>query len=231
MKININRLMSAIESYATYGQVEGCGVTRPSFSKADYQVRNLFIQELKELGMAVTVDAIANIWGTLPGTGEKEKPIVMGSHLDTVPNGGKYDGALGVLVAKEIVETLREYEVTLAHPLQIVSFTAEEANEFNFSTMGSRALSRRLHAEELRGASDKTGTTLEAAVKKAGGDLSKIDAGQQNAMATYFELHIEQGSKLENQNLSVGIVDSIVGIYRDLVTVEGQQNHSGTTVM
>lgn len=181
--------------------------------------------------MAVTVDAIANIWGTLPGTGEKEKPIVMGSHLDTVPNGGKYDGALGVLVAKEIVETLREYEVTLAHPLQIVSFTAEEANEFNFSTMGSRALSRRLHAEELRGASDKAGTTLEAAVKKAGGDLSKIDAGQENAMAAYFELHIEQGSKLENQNLSVGIVDSIVGIYRDLVTVEGQQNHSGTTVM
>ena len=231
MKININRLMSAIESYAAYGQVEGGGVTRPSFSAADYQVRNLFIQELKDLGMTVTVDAIANIWGTLPGTGEKEKPIVMGSHLDTVPNGGKYDGALGVLVAKEIVETLREYEVTLAHPLQIVSFTAEEANEFNFSTMGSRALSRRLHAEELRGASDKAGTTLETAVKKAGGDLSKIDAGQQNAMAAYFELHIEQGSKLENQNLSVGIVDSIVGIYRDLVTVEGQQNHSGTTVM
>ncbi|MGH2316671.1 Zn-dependent hydrolase [Planococcus sp. SE5232] len=231
MKININRLMSAIEAYAKYGQVEGGGVTRPSFSTADYQVRELFSQELEALGMTVSVDAIANIWGTLPGSDEMSPPLVIGSHLDTVPNGGKYDGALGVLVAKEIVETLKEHQVTLAHPLQIVSFTAEEANEFNFSTMGSRALSGKLSSEELLAAEDRSGRTLAAAVEKAGGDLSKVGTGNKKTMAAYFELHIEQGSKLENENLSVGIVDSIVGIYRDLITIDGQQNHSGTTIM
>ncbi|WP_142826897.1 Zn-dependent hydrolase [Planococcus soli] len=231
MEINIDRLMANIEAYATYGKEKNGGVNRPSFSAADYEVRNLFTQELKALGMSVSIDSIANIWGTLPGSGEKDVPLVIGSHLDTVPNGGKYDGALGVLAAKEIVQTLIDHHITLAHPLQIVSFTAEEANEFNFSTMGSRAMSGKLVSQELLAASDRTGRTLATAIEKAGGDLSLMDAEEKGSMAAYFELHIEQGSKLENEKLSVGIVDSIVGIYRDLVTIEGQQNHSGTTVM
>ena len=231
MHINIDRLMRDIESFAEYGKKEDGGVNRPSFSTADYQLRKLFAHELEQLGMNVSVDAIANMWGTLPGTGEKPLPLVIGSHLDTVPNGGKYDGALGVLVAKEIVRTLRDQHITLAHPLQIVSFTAEEANEFNFSTMGSRAFSGKLSSKDLQGAEDSTGRTLTEAVEKAGGKLSQIGAAKPRAIAAYFELHIEQGRKLEKENLSVGIVDSIVGIYRDLVTIEGEQNHSGTTIM
>lgn len=231
MEINIDRLMADIEAYAKYGQEKNGGVNRPSFSAADYEVRNLFMQDLKALGMNVSVDPIANIWGTLPGTGEKDAPLVIGSHLDTVPNGGKYDGALGVLAAKEVAQTLIDHNITLSHPLQIVSFTAEEANEFNFSTMGSRAMSGKLSTQELLAASDRSGRSLETSVEKAGGDLLQVDAEEKRAMAAYFELHIEQGSKLEKEKLSVGIVDSIVGIYRDLVTIEGQQNHSGTTVM
>lgn len=231
MEINIDRLMADIEAYAKYGQEKNGGVNRPSFSAADYEVRNLFMQDLKALGMNVSVDPIANIWGTLPGTGEKDAPLVIGSHLDTVPNGGKYDGALGVLAAKEVAQTLIDHNITLSHPLQIVSFTAEEANEFNFSTMGSRAMSGKLATQELLAASDRSGRSLETSVEKAGGDLLQVDAEEKRAMAAYFELHIEQGSKLEKEKLSVGIVDSIVGIYRDLVTIEGQQNHSGTTVM
>ncbi|TWT06736.1 Zn-dependent hydrolase [Planococcus sp. CPCC 101016] len=231
MHINISRLMRDIEAYAEYGKEKDGGVNRPSFSAADYQLRELFAQELEELGMNVSVDAIANVWGTFPGNGEKDFPLVIGSHLDTVPNGGKYDGALGVLVAKEIVQTLRDQHITLAHPLEIVSFTAEEANEFNFSTMGSRAFNGKLSSEELYEAKDSTGRTLAEAVEKAGGKLSQIGAAKQKTMAAYFELHIEQGRKLEKENLSVGIVDSIVGIYRDLVTIEGEQNHSGTTIM
>lgn len=231
MKINIDRLMADVEAYAAYGAGKNGGVNRPSFSTADYEVRNFFIQNLKKLGMSITIDPIGNIWGTFPGTGEKPAPLVIGSHLDTVPDGGKFDGALGVLAAKEVVQTLIDHNVTLAHPLQIVSFTAEEANEFNFSTMGSRAISGKLGSHELMAASDQQGRTLAAAVEKAGGDLLQLDTEEKRAMAAYFELHIEQGSKLENEKLSVGIVDSIVGIYRDLVTIEGQQNHSGTTVM
>lgn len=231
MKINIDRLMEEIERYATYGKQMSGGITRPSFSEEDYQVRELFSQQLKDLGMSVSVDAIANIWGTLEGDGRSEKPIVIGSHLDTVPNGGKFDGALGTLVAKEIVQTLVEQQQSLKHPIQVVSFTAEEANEFNFATMGSRSFVGKLTDKELKEAQNHEGLKLDDAVKRAGGDISQLANAATPSLAAFFELHIEQGKKLEKQNLPVGVVNSIVGIWRDTVIIDGEQNHSGTTMM
>lgn len=231
MKINIVRLMEEIERYASYGKQPSGGVTRPSFSEKDYETRQLFVQQLKEMGLQVHIDPIANIWGTLAGNGNSTKPIVIGSHLDTVPNGGKFDGALGVLAAKEIIQTLKDYGHTPNHPLQIVSFTAEESNEFNFSTMGSRAVTGKLSGADLSEVSNQDGLSLSGAVIRAGGDIDKIEAIEQGAIAAFFELHIEQGKKLERQNLPLGVVDRIVGIHRDIVTVEGEQNHSGTTMM
>lgn len=231
MKIDIDRLMEEIERYAAYGKQASGGITRPSFSEEDYQVRDLFAQQLEELGMSVSVDAIANIWGTWEGNGSSEKPIVIGSHLDTVPNGGKFDGALGVLVAKEIVQTLVDQQHSLKHPLQVVSFTAEEANEFNFATMGSRSFVGKLTDKDLKDAHNNEGLKLEEAVKKAGGNISQLSDTSNKDLAAFFELHIEQGRKLEKQNLPVGVVNSIVGIWRDIVSIEGEQNHSGTTMM
>lgn len=231
MKINIERLLAEIERYASHGKDPDGGVTRPSFCEKDYEVRQLFVQQLKEIGLQVHIDSIANIWGTLAGNGNSDKPIVLGSHLDTVPNGGKYDGALGVLAAKEIVQTLRENGRTLNHPLQIVAFTAEESNEFNFSTMGSRAITGKLSRTDLSEVSNHNGLSLSEAVDRAGGDIDKIEPMERDAIAAFFELHIEQGKKLERQNLPLGVVDRIVGIYRDIVTIEGEQNHSGTTMM
>ncbi|RNF40343.1 Zn-dependent hydrolase [Planococcus salinus] len=223
--------MNEVERYASYGKQPTGGITRPSFSKEDYQVRELFSTQLEDLGLSVSVDPIANVWGTLKGDGHSDKPIVLGSHLDTVPNGGKYDGALGVLVAKEIVQTLIDQQRTLKHPLQIVSFTAEEANEFNFATMGSRAFTGKLTANELSEAQNNEGLKLVDAVKKAGGDISQVSDANSKNLAAFFELHIEQGKKLEKQNLPVGVVNRIVGISRDIVSVDGEQNHSGTTMM
>ncbi|HSI66182.1 MAG TPA: M20 family metallo-hydrolase [Planococcus sp. (in: firmicutes)] len=231
MKINSQRLMDEIETYSTYGQQANGGITRPSFSEKDFEVRSLFIRQLKALGMDVRVDAIANIWGTIPGNGTSEHPIAVGSHLDTVPNGGKFDGALGVLAAKEIVQTLQENHIVLNHPLQVVSFTAEESNEFNFSTMGSRAFTGKLATDDLQDATNSEGLRLQEAVARAGGNLANIGSEPKTALAAFFELHIEQGRKLEKRNLPIGIVNSIVGIHRDLVTVRGDQNHSGTTMM
>jgi hydantoinase/carbamoylase family amidase len=231
MKINIKRLMAEIEHYASYGIQPSGGVTRPSFSEKDYEVRQLFIRQLKDLGLHVYIDSIANIWGTLKGNGTSKKPIVIGSHLDTVPNGGKFDGALGVLAAKEIVQTLTDHQYILNHPLQIVSFTAEESNEFNFSTMGSRAATGKLSTFDLSEASNQEGVSLREAVLQAGGDIDQISAIGKDAIAAFFELHIEQGKKLERQNFPLAVVDRIVGIYRDMVTIEGEQNHSGTTMM
>ena len=231
MKINIDRLMSEIEYYGDHGLIPNEGVTRPSFSENDYKIREIFVNHLKQMGLVVRIDPIANIWGKLVSHNENALSIVIGSHLDTVPNGGKFDGALGVLVAKEIIQTLQENDVMLNHHLEIVSFTGEEANDFNLSTMGSRALSGKLDYAALVNTVNSTNEFLSTFVKKAGGDLEKLVEIKRDDIAAYLELHIEQGKRLEKNNLSVGIVNGIVGIYRDKVIIEGEQNHAGTTMM
>lgn len=231
MKINIERLMADIENYAMYGLQPSGGVSRTCFSETDFEVRQFFASQLQELGLSVEVDAAANIWGSLEGDGTKNKPILIGSHLDSVPNGGKFDGALGVLAGKEIIRTLLEHDRRLHHPIQLVSFTAEEANDFNFATMGSRAFTGKLSASDLGDAVDSSGTKLRDAIARANGNLDGISPAEKDSIAAFFELHIEQGRKLEKQGVPVGIVERIVGIYRDVVTVTGEQNHSGTTTM
>lgn len=233
MKINLSRLLMDIERYAEYGKNEHGGVTRPSFSQADHQVRQLFIEELKEMGLKVTIDGAANIWGKYKGTGKKKGSIVIGSHLDSVPNGGKYDGPLGVLMAKEIVKTLQERNVTLDHDIDIVSFTAEESNDFNLSTFGSRSFVGLLTAEMLEGARDSKGALLNNKLKKVGGGLAKFPMmrNMQSDKKAFIELHIEQGQRLESANISMAVINSVVGTYRSFVSVIGEPNHSGTTMM
>ncbi|WP_144462137.1 Zn-dependent hydrolase [Siminovitchia fortis] len=233
MQINRQRLLNDIEKYALYGKDERGGITRPAFSKPEMQVRELFIKELKDLELEVSVDPIANIWGRLKGSGEKNGTIVIGSHLDTVPNGGKYDGALGVLIAKEVMTTLMENKVTLQHDLEIVSFTAEESNDFGFSTLGSKTFAGKLTKEDLIHVSDSQGTLLKDAVRSAGGDLYKLDEMKKDRKEkkAYVEVHIEQGKRLESHNLSIGIVEDMVGVYRTCVYLKGEANHSGTTMM
>ncbi|MDQ0252815.1 N-carbamoyl-L-amino-acid hydrolase [Evansella vedderi] len=233
MEINVERLLQDIERYSAYGASDVGGVSRPSFSEADREVRCLFIQELKEMGLAVTVDGAANIWGKKKGKGNKKGSIVIGSHLDTVPNGGKYDGALGTLMAKELIKTLFEKGVVLHHDLEIVSFTAEESNDFNLATFGSRSFTGKLTVEELEKASDHNGKMLKDELKKVGGGLDKFPMMRTMAKEkkAFIELHIEQGKRLESSNCSVAIVDRFVGMYRSNVRVVGQSNHSGTTMM
>ncbi|MFK2825751.1 Zn-dependent hydrolase [Bacillus sp. B190/17] len=233
MKINMDRLLLDIEKYAQYGKSEHGGVTRPSFSKADHDVRKLFIQELKDMGLLVTIDGAANIWGRRKGTGKKQGTIVIGSHLDSVPNGGKYDGPLGVLMAKELIKTLIENNIHLDHDLEIVSFTAEESNDFNLSTFGSRAFAGKLTAEVLEKASDSKGTLIKDELEKAGGGLDKFPVMAEAAKQkkAFIELHIEQGKRLESRGLSMAVINKFVGMYRSTVQVIGQANHSGTTMM
>src|SRR5699024_4334460 len=126
--------------------------------------------------------------------------------------------------------TLIDNDIKLYHPLEIVSFTAEEANDFNLSTMGSRAFSGKLNRNTLLNATDSTGRTLKEAVKYVGSDVSQVSKTKKD-IAAFIELHIEQGIRLEKANHSIGIVDSIVGIQQEKVTIYGEANHSGTTMM
>lgn len=234
MRINIDRLLEDIERYASYGKDSRGGVTRPSFSEADLEIRDVYIKELREMGLEVSIDGVANIWGKRRGTGKKAGCIVIGSHLDTVPNGGKYDGALGVLMAKEMVKTMIECNVSLDHDVEIVSFTAEESNDFHLSTMGSRAFAGRLTPDELKDACDYSqGIRLVDALEKAGGGMDRIPEIEalKKDKKVFVELHIEQGKRLEAKNTAVAVVDKAVGIYRSKVTIFGEANHSGTTMM
>ena len=233
MKINIDRLLRDIEKYAEYGKRDNGGITRPSFSKADHEVRALFIRELEELGLTVTIDGAANIWGRRKGTGKKQGTLVIGSHLDSVPNGGKYDGPLGVLTAKEIIRSLIENNIMLDHDLEIVSFTAEESNDFNLSTFGSRAFAGKLTADRLEAVCDSKGNLIKTELEKVGGGLVKFPEMAQMAeeKKAFIELHIEQGKRLESRDLSVAVINKFVGMYRSVVRVSGQANHSGTTMM
>ncbi|MCL6442265.1 MAG: Zn-dependent hydrolase [Alicyclobacillus sp.] len=233
MRINRERLLEDIHRYGQYGADPDGGITRPSFSEADLQVRNLLVRQLRSMGMLVETDAVGNIWGTYPGTGRKAGSIVVGSHLDTVPNGGKWDGALGVLLAKELAATLQEHGIRLDHDLEVVSFTGEESSEYGTSTLGSRVFTGLLTAEDLMDLRDSQGHRLVDAIASVGGDCSLFHsfARQRQRKKAFLELHIEQGRRLEERGLSVGIVDRVAGIFRSQVTVIGEANHSGTTVM
>jgi hydantoinase/carbamoylase family amidase len=233
LKINLSRLLQDIDRYGEYGKNEHGGVTRPSFSYEDHQVRQLFIEELKEMGLEITIDGAANIWGKYKGTGKRNGSIVIGSHLDSVPNGGKYDGPLGVLMAKEIVKTLKEHYVSLVHDIEIVSFTAEESNDFNLSTFGSRSFVGRLTSEMIEEVRDSNGAFLRDELEKVGGGLDRFSALKQmhSDKKAFIELHIEQGQRLENANISMAVINSVVGTFRSFVSVKGDPNHSGTTMM
>lgn len=233
MKINLNRILLDLEKYGEYGKNELGGITRPSFSNADHQVRQLFIKELEEMGLKITIDGAANIWGKYPGTGKKKGSIVIGSHLDSVPNGGKYDGPLGVLMAKEIIKTLIDHNATFEHDIEIVSFTAEESNDFNLSTFGSRSFVGELTAEMLQEARDSKGSLLHNELEMVGGGIDKFSMmkNMQKDKKAFIELHIEQGQRLESANISIAVINSVVGTYRSFVKIIGEPNHSGTTMM
>jgi N-carbamoyl-L-amino-acid hydrolase len=233
-KININRLEKNLKDLSAVGKNDKGGIDRALGSEADREARKwLMAYWDKNLELPVKTDAIANMWVERAGI-EGIAPIVIGSHHDTVPNGGMYDGALGVLLATELVQILEENNVTTRHPIAIVSFTGEEPNPFNVSTLGSRVVSGRVGKEELLGIKNiEDGTTLKDCIEKIGGDLEKIQDAliKTGDISAFIECHIEQGRRLVDANQAVASVNCIIGIYRENITIIGDANHAGTTVM
>lgn len=233
LRVNSDRLMKNLEDLARFGLNEEGGIDRWFGSETDLEARKFILDLWKDAfpGAGVRVDAIGNLWADLDGS-EDLAPIVIGSHHDAVPSGGKYDGALGVLMATEIARTLREHDIRLRHPLKVVSFTGEEPNPFNVSTLGSKVLCGRLTEQDLMKLSDRdTGQSMESAVKAAGGDIHKVKKLEKGSMAAFLECHIEQGHRLEDMGLPTAAVTAITGIYREEITCIGEANHAGTTVI
>ncbi len=231
--INKERLIRRIEEMAQFGlDKQTGGVNRQLGSEADKEVRG-WLQDIwkNDLNLQVTVDPIANMWGHYAGH-LQNKPIVFGSHHDSVPNGGKYDGALGVLMAMEAMQSIREQHINTRHPLEIISFTGEEPNSFSVSTLGSKVLCGRLTREDILKLHDRnTEQPLVEAIDWLGGDSERIDEARlsPNMMTAFLEFHIEQGQRLFRQHKSVAAVTCITGIYREIITITGEANHAGTT--
>nr|WP_279326547.1 Zn-dependent hydrolase [Bacillus kexueae] len=226
--VNGSRLKATLEKFAEFGRTDNQGVTRLSLSKEDIQARDYFCECCQELGMTIKVDDMGTIYATLPGV-ENKPPIVMGSHLDSVKKGGRFDGVLGVVAGLEVVRTIVESGIKPKVPLTIVNFTNEEGARFEPSMMASGVLSGKFVKEKMLQSSDVEGVTFKEALQASGYE-GKVENRLKEASA-FIELHIEQGPVLEREALSIGVVECVVGMVCYEVEVNGESNHAGTTPM
>ncbi len=231
--INGKRLETWLEELAQFGMNDRGGIDRSIGSQADLDARDYLKALWEDMKLEIRTDGIANLWATYPGTEKGLKPIAVGSHHDAVPDGGKFDGAMGVLMATEVLKTIQESGIRLRHPYTVVSFTAEEPNPFNLSTMGSRSITGKITQEMLLKAHNEAGRMLKDAIRCAGGDITDLPGSylKPGDLAAFMECHIEQGRNLYDRALSVAVVSRITGIYREIITVAGEANHTGTTIM
>lgn len=234
MEINVKRLEENLAELAKIGRNAQGGIDRALGDATDREAREWLCRYWKEnLGLQAATDGIANLWLEQPGT-EALAPLAIGSHHDAVPNGGMYDGALGVLMATEIMQTLQEAGVKTRHPLRLVSFTGEEPNPFNVSTLGSKVACGRLKKADLEKLYHRdTGKPLQETLLQIGGDLERVDEAliKPGQIAAFLECHVELGRRLFDKGIACSGVDTIIGIYRENVVIEGDANHAGTTVM
>ncbi|MBS4207031.1 Zn-dependent hydrolase [Bacillus sp. FJAT-50079] len=226
--INGERLKDELERFANFGRTENNGVTRLALSKEDQLVRDYFRSCCEELGLTVTVDDMGCMYATLAGATD-QPPIVIGSHLDTVKKGGRFDGVLGVVAGLEVVRTLVENGIKPSIPIAIVNFTNEEGARFEPSMMASGVLSGKFEKTAMINKKDTNGMTFKHALQASG-----YAGDQENRLteaSAFLELHIEQGPILEKQSITIGVVECVVGMICYEIEVIGESDHAGTTPM
>ncbi|EST10986.1 Zn-dependent hydrolase [Sporolactobacillus laevolacticus] len=226
--INSKRLKETIEKFADFGRTANNGVTRLSLSKEDVAARNYLVDCCKELGMSVKVDDVANIYATMEGIVDKP-PLVMGSHLDSVKKGGRFDGVLGVIAALEVARTLHDHHIKPKIPFTLVDFTNEEGARFDPAMMCSGIISGKFAKSEMLKSMDPDGVPFGQALAASGYEGDAVNRLEE--ATAYLEMHIEQGPVLESENLGIGIVEGVVGMVNYEIEVTGESDHAGTTPM
>lgn len=226
LKTNRQRLQDTLTLFSQYGATDHNGVTRLSLSKEDILARDKFKEICERINLIVSLDDIGNMYATLPST-TNNPPIVMGSHLDSVIKGGRFDGVLGVLAALEAVQTIQDAKITLDYPLTIVNFTNEEGARFEPSLMASGILSGKFNKEKMLASTDRQGVTFGQALGESGYEGS--EANRLKEATAYIELHIEQGPVLEHYEKDIGVVSGVLGMVCYEISVDGESNHAGTT--
>ncbi len=228
LRVDGTRLKRDLEELGAIGRTAEGGVSRPSWSEADMQARRWLQERIRAAGLEPRVDAAGNIFGRWQPGG----PVVLvGSHLDSVPNGGVFDGALGVLAGLECLRRIKEQATQLRHPLELVAFTDEEGAFGGF--FGSYAFTGVLKREDIPNLKDAAGLRIVDAMAQRGMDAMTATEAFRSPqdIRAYVELHIEQGPVLESHRVPIGVVDAIVGIRRFGITFRGRADHAGTTPM
>lgn len=221
------RMESRILALGKFGSNPQGGVSRVAFSEADKQGRAYITGLMKSAGLDVRIDAAGNIIGKRVGKNPLLQVIAFGSHIDSVPFGGNYDGDVGVIGAIECIELLNDAGITTEHTLEVMVFSDEEGG-----LTGSTAMIGRLKENNLNQTSS-SGKTIRQGLAELGGDIAKLPSAvrQKGELLAFLELHIEQGAILYNGKIDIGVVEGIVGIEQWDVTIEGRANHAGTTPM
>ena len=229
LTINPQRLWDSLHETAQFGGTAKGGVKRLTLTAEDRQVRDWFIRETEKLGCKVTIDEVGNMFATRPGKNPNLLPIAMGSHLDTQPTGGKFDGILGVLGALEAMRTLHDMGFETNAPVEIVDWTNEEGSRFAPAMLASGVYAGVFSPEYAYTREDRQGVKFLDALESIGyKGPDKVGAHKFQAM---FELHIEQGPILENEGKVIGVLQGVQGMRWYEVTVSGQDSHTGATPM
>ncbi len=231
LPIDAARLLRDLDTLATFVEPGTAGWTRRAFSPAFIAGRAWLADQMRAAGLTAAVDAAGNLVGHRDGAADLP-PLVIGSHTDTVPGAGRFDGMLGVLAGIAVVRALDAAGIRLRHPLEVIDFLAEEPTPFGISCIGSMALAGALDRQALD-RRDDSGRTLGEALAAVGGRPDAIEtvARRPGAIAAYLELHIEQGRVLEDAGAPLGVVLGIVGIRRARLLLAGRPDHAGTTPM
>ncbi len=229
LRVNGARLNEHLKALSEFGKNPQGGVSRVAYSEADRRGREYVMSLMRAAKLDVSIDAAGNLIGRREAANNDDRllPILFGSHIDSVPEGGNFDGDVGSLGAIEVAQTLAENNAMLRHPIEVVIFQNEEGG-----LIGSEAVVGALTEKELD-LVNKSGRTVREGIKFIGGDVSKLTTvkREKGSIAAYLELHIEQGGTLEAEKIDIGVVEGIVGINWWDVTIEGFANHAGTTAM
>lgn len=232
MKIDIKKVMSRLEDIYACGRQEDGTHTRMAFSEEDVNARKLFVKWAEEIGMTHRMDSAGNLIVRMNGKDNTLPVIIMGSHLDTVPDGGKYDGVLGCIGSLAVCEAMREADYTPEHPIEVIVFTDEEGFRFGKGLLGSAAIcGQDPDIDDTE--SDIYGNPRGKVMASYGITSAGVSAArkERDSVHCFVELHVEQGGTLDKTKTSIGVVSSIAGVNRYKVTVIGEANHAGSTTM
>ena len=233
MGVNAQRIRDLIESLAEINATPGKGVSRFSYTDEDRRARKIITDKCESIGLTAGVDAIGNIRVKYAGLNDNLSPVWIGSHIDSVKNGGRFDGICGVVSALEVLLTLHDENTMLPRSVELVIFAEEEGSNFGTTMLGSKAMTGKCDEDYLHRLRNETGEDAYTVIKRSGFDPSNLESCRigNNDIYAMVELHIEQGRILDEEHLKIGVVEAIAGMHTYKISVSGSSDHAGATPM